>query len=93
MQDFVYLPQGSHVLAESTVGWKAKFLDAQPPAVELVASIESGPRQTSAPTLGQTATTLAIPMDAQVAIRLYEELGDLIRDMGWQQYVEGERPI
>ena len=89
MQDFVYLPNGTNVLAESTVGWKARFLDVQPPAVELVASLESA----SGPTPDAMATTLAIPMDAQVAVRLYEELGDLIRDMGWQHYIEGERPI
>lgn len=93
MQDFVNLPHRAHVLDEAIVGWTAKLLDTQPPAVELVASLEPGPYEASASNSSQTTATLAIPMDARVAVRLYEELGDLIRDMGWQQYVEGERPI
>jgi hypothetical protein len=87
------LPQADHSLESQIVHWSAKYLDAHPPQVRLVASIESGLRQTTAPSVGQTATSLAMAMDARVAIRLYEELGDLIREMRWQQYVTGGRPV
>ncbi len=89
----VDLPQADHVLSVPIVHWSAEFVDAIPPMVELLASIESGPRQTSAPIRGQTATSLAVRMDALVAIRLYEQLGDLIRSMGWQQHIGDGRPI
>jgi hypothetical protein len=87
------LPQADHSLEADVVHWSANYLDAHPPQVKLVASIESGPRQTSAPSAGQTATSLAMAMEARVAIRLYEELGDRIREMHWQQYVTGGRPV
>ena len=87
------LPQADISLESPILAWSATYLDAHPPQVRLVASIDSGLRQTTAPSAGQTATSLAMAMDARVAIRLYEELGDLIREMHWQQYVTGGRPI
>jgi hypothetical protein len=89
----INLPQGDHVLPEPVVHWKAEPLDSIPPSVKLIASVESGPRQTTAPTQGETATSVAIHMDARVAIALYERLGDLIRSMGWQRNIGGGRPI
>jgi hypothetical protein len=79
----VDLPQGDHALAAPVVHWNAEFVDAIPPAVKLIASIESGRRQTTAPNQGQTATSLAIQMDARVASDLYLRLADLGRRMGW----------
>jgi hypothetical protein len=58
-----------------SVGWLAHYRDAHPPQVTLIASIESGPRQTTAPNQGQTATSVAIHMDALVAIDLYRRIG------------------
>jgi hypothetical protein len=89
----LFLSQADHSLESPVVAWSATYLDAHPPQVRLVASIESGPRQTTAPSAGQTATNLATAMDARVAIHLYEQLGDLIREMHWQQYVTGGRPV
>ena len=77
------LTQGDHDLGDPVVSWLIHHVDANPPAVELIASIQSGPRQTSAPTRGETATTLAIRMDARVAIDLHRRLGELGRRMGW----------
>jgi hypothetical protein len=78
------LPHGDHEIIEQAVGWIVRYRDAHPPQVTVIASIESGPRQTTAPSQGQTATSLAIHMDARVAIDLYQRLGNLARSMGWQ---------
>ena len=85
----VYLPQGEHALSAGVVHWTADFVDAIPPAVKLTASIESDPRQMTSPTQGQTATSLAIQMDARVASDLYLRLADLGRRMGWLPQIEG----
>jgi hypothetical protein len=84
MATSLVLPQGDHDLTEPAVGWLARFVDAQPPAVELIAEIQSPPRQTSFQNRGQTATSLAIQMDARVAIDLYRRIAALARSMGWQ---------
>jgi hypothetical protein len=84
MANQIALPHGDHELTDQTIGWLARYRDAHPPQVTLIASIESGPRQMTAPTQGQTATSLAIHMDARVAIDLYRRIGLLARSMGWQ---------
>jgi hypothetical protein len=89
----LFLSQADHSIEHPIVAWTATYLDAHPPQVQLVASIESGLRQTTTPSAGQTATSLAMAMDARVAIRLYEQVGDLIRQMHWQQYVTSGRPV
>lgn len=83
MPNPVNLAQGDHEVLDPAVEWTAHFVDASPPAVELIASIQSGPRQTSLPIRGQTATSLAIRMDARVALNLYRRIGELARTMGW----------
>jgi hypothetical protein len=84
---------GQHLLiADPAVAWKIEFSDTIPPSVILTASIQAGPNPPIYPApYGET--TVAVQMDARVAIGLYERLGDLIRSMGWQQHVSGERPI
>ena len=70
-------------LPDPAVGWTVHFVDANPPAVELIASIQV-PRQLALPpSRGSTATTLAIQMDARVAIDLYRRIGLLAAQMGW----------
>jgi hypothetical protein len=80
------LAQADHDLLEPAVGWLVHPLTtAWPPAVELIASIQSSPTPPIfPPTRGQTATTLAIQMDAQVAIDLYRRIALTARSMGWQ---------
>lgn len=87
------LAVGQHmVLADPADGWKVELLDSNPPGVRLIASIAAGPKPPIFP--GPSGeTTVAIPMDVRVAIGLYEQLGDLIRTMGWQQHISGGRPI
>jgi hypothetical protein len=77
------LAQADYEIQEPIVGWSAHYLDASPPMVELIASVRSGPRQTSAPSRGNTATSVAIQMDVQVAINLYQRIADLAHSMGW----------
>jgi hypothetical protein len=60
------------------------FIDANPPGVELIASIQVPRHLPSVPTRGSTATSVAIQMDAQVAIDLYRRIGLLAARMGWQ---------
>ena len=84
---------GEHLLlADPAIGWNVQFSDTNPPSVVLTASIQAGPKPPIfPPPYGET--TVAIQMDARVAIGLYEQLGDLIRSMGWQQHIAGGRPI
>ena len=70
-------------LADPVVDWLAHFVDAYPPAVELIASIQVPRQQILRPSRGSTATTLAIQMDARVAIDLYRRIGLLAAQMGW----------
>jgi hypothetical protein len=77
------LPQAAHELAESVVAWQAELVDSLPPSVKLTASIQSDPAIPISPIQGPTATSVAIRMDARVAIDLYEKLGELGRSMGW----------
>ena len=71
-------------LSEPVVEWKATFVPlSHPPAVKLTASIAAGSNPPHFPNQGTAATTLAIQMDALVAIALYETLGNLGRSMGW----------
>lgn len=77
------LPQGDHNVSERITGWRAHHVDAMPVTVELIASLESGPRQTTAPTRGETATSVALQMDATVAVDLFRRIGELAARMGW----------
>ena len=87
------LPVGQHVLfSDPATHWNVQFSDTQPPSVVLTATMQAGPKPPIFP--GPSGeTSLAIQMDAGVAIGLYERLGDLIRSMGWQRHVSDGRPI
>jgi hypothetical protein len=67
----VTLSAGDHLLTENAVDWKVTFMDSIPPGVMLTASIAGGPNPPPFPGQGTAATTLAIQMDARVAIALY----------------------
>ena len=88
------LAQANHELLEPVVGWLVRPLaDAWPPAVELTASIQSSPTPPIfPPTQGQTATTLAIRMDARVAIDLWRRIGLTAHSMGWQLPPQAANP-
>ena len=78
------LAAGDHEASMSAVDWSPSYVYGTHPAlVELIASFESEPRAQFAPSRGSTATTLALRMDARVAIELYGTLGELGRSMGW----------
>ena len=73
-----------HVLvADPVTEWIPEFLDSRIPSVMLTAAVQVGPNPPIFPAPGGRATTLAVQMDARVAIELYEKLGHLIRSMGW----------
>jgi hypothetical protein len=85
----VDLAQGDHESVPA-VHWSVRYINGtHPPQVEMIASLESATRQTTAANRGQTATSLTIPMDAKVAIAWYEELGRELRSMGWLPQAEG----
>jgi hypothetical protein len=71
-------------LSDPVVDWVAHFIDANPPGIELIASIQVPRQIPSVPTRGSTATSVAIQMDARVAIDLYRRIGLLAAQMGWQ---------
>jgi hypothetical protein len=81
----ISLPISDHQLDQPVTGWAAHYArGSHPPMVELIASVQSAQPKPGWPSRGSTATTLAIQMDAQVAIDLYQRLGNLARSMGWQ---------
>jgi hypothetical protein len=78
------LAAGDHYLVSDPVeSWHADFSDTNPPSVVLTASVLAGPQPPISPNQGGMATTLAVQMDAQVAMQLYKRLGELGRSMGW----------
>ncbi len=78
------LAVGEHLLlADPAVFFEATVSDTNPPMVVLTASVQVGPNPSIAPTLGRTATTVAIQMDSRVALQLYGRLYELVRSMGW----------
>jgi hypothetical protein len=80
----VSLASGQHLLNDPVVHWEVHFSDTpQFPSVVLTASVQVGPTPPIFPTQGHTATTLAVQMNAVVAMELYEKLGELGRSMGW----------
>jgi hypothetical protein len=85
---------GDHQLGHAVEWWTASYVwGSHPPLIELIASIESDPMLRARPTRGSTAATLAIRMDALVAIDLYEKLGELGRSMGWLPQKEGDPQV
>jgi hypothetical protein len=75
---------GDNYLVSNPVDdWRAEFVDTKPPGVVLTASIQFPPSPPAFPIPVPWATTLAVQMDARVAIDLYERLGALIQKMGW----------
>jgi hypothetical protein len=87
------VPIGQHVLfSDPATRWTVQFSDTQPASVVLTATMQPGPRPPIFPGPSGEAS-VAVQMDAQVAIGLYEQLGDLIRSMGWQRHVTGGRLI
>jgi hypothetical protein len=78
----VYLPLGDHELTKPVLGWTAQVIEPYP-TVELLASLESHPAGPSWPSRGQTATSLAIRMHPQAAMKLYSTLHELARSMDW----------
>jgi hypothetical protein len=83
---------GQHLLfADPAVHWEAQFSDTKPPSVVLTASMQVGPSPPIFPTQGHAATTVAIQMDAKVAIELFATLRELARSMGWPLPAEVKR--
>jgi hypothetical protein len=91
MATSVALAIGQHLLlADPATRWEAQFADTNPPSVVLTASIGAGPTPPIFPgPVG--ATSVAIQMDARVAMELYETLGELGRSMGWLPQKEDGR--
>jgi hypothetical protein len=84
MRRMVDLPIGDHELSLAVQDWKPDYVHgSHPPKIELIASIQSDPMVSGHLSRGTTATTLAIQMDAQTALRLYEKLGMMGRSRGW----------
>lgn len=93
MPNLIRLEPGEHEIAGVVALGSIRPKDSHPPTVMLRASIESDPAKMFPRSLAATATNLEMQVDCRVAVQLYEQIGDLIRDMGWQQYVSGGRPI
>ena len=95
----IALAVGEHLLyADPAIEWAVRFSDTRPPSVVLTASMQAGPKPPLfSPPAG--ATSVAIQMDAQVGMGLYEKLGELGRSMGWLRHAgyachwSGERGV
>ena len=78
------LATGEHwLLSDPVTRWEIQPSDTNPPSVVMTASISSPNPPIFPPPAG--TTSVALQMDAQVAIGLYENLGDLIRFMRWEE--------
>jgi hypothetical protein len=85
MPTVMNLSAGDHGIDCPAEGCAVEYVwGSHPPLVELIASIESDPKLRGLPSRGSTATTLAIRMDAQVAMELYRRIALLAHSMGWQ---------
>jgi hypothetical protein len=71
------------LLSTPVARWDVGFSGTIPPSVVLTASMPAGPNPPISQNLGGAATTLAIQMDAGVAMMLHRQLGELGRSMGW----------
>ena len=81
---------GDHYLVSDPVEyWDGEISNTAPVSVVLTASVQAGPKPPLFPTRGGMATTLAVQMDAGVAMQLYRKLGELGRKMGWLPQEEG----
>lgn len=65
------------------VDWELGLVDGDQTKIKLTALVQVGSSPPISPNLGPKATTLAVQMDAQVAMLLYAKLGLLIRNTGW----------
>lgn len=80
----ISLAMGDYELSDQVVAWKVQFVDAIPPAVKLILSIQSPPTQMTGMSQGETATSLALLMDARAALDLHRRIGLLATRMGWR---------
>lgn len=80
----VKLSEGDHLIVEDVVHFTARYEDAHPPVVTLTASVQSLLHPVTTPSPVPTATTLALVMDARVALDLYRRIGEVAKQMGWQ---------
>lgn len=83
MRHTIVLPPGELEIPGFSIEWRIRGVDSHPPQVELIASIATEPTPPPVPLQEQTATTVAIRMDARVAIHLYRRIGLIARSMGW----------
>lgn len=88
----INLSQGHHALNEPAEDWKAEFVEGTVHSVKLTVAIRSFPAVPLFGPTGRPATTLAIQMDQAAAMRLFWQIRELARSMGWQLPPEGERP-
>ena len=74
---------GEHTLiTDPVVRWDVEFSDTSPPSVVMTALLQVVIGRPIFPPPSGNAS-VAVQMDAQVAIDLYEQLGQLGRSMGW----------
>ena len=79
-----YFPPDHYQPDQPVIYWEVTFSSAHREDVVLTASIADGQgTPLTSPTLGQTATTLEVRMDRQVAIQLHAKLTELGHSMGW----------
>jgi len=84
MRYSVALPTGDNEISEYAVDWRVRFVDATPdPQVDLIASIDANPAPQIHPTQAQATTSLAIRMDARVALDLYRRIALVAKHEGW----------
>jgi hypothetical protein len=83
------LPTGLHqIIINPVTDCSVRFSDDPDRPVVLTASMRSGLGLPIFPPPAG-ATSVAVQMDSQVAMKLYEQLGELGRSMGWLPPIEG----
>ena len=80
----VAMSYGDHWLVTDPIEyWDGEVSATNPVSVVLTASVQAAAPSQMPPNLGGMATTLAVQMDAGVAMQLHRKLGEIGRKMGW----------
>src|SRR5579871_4581327 len=86
----LYLVQAENWVEQPIVHWETDQSNVHQENVVLTASVaDASSPPISAPSRGQTATTLVVRMDHRVAMQLLGQLTVLGRSMGWLPEAKG----
>jgi hypothetical protein len=85
-----YLEPGEHEIMNPAVDWRVEYDPDRAASVRLIASARYQPIGPTLPGSLQLATTLVIHTDQAAAMKLFWQIRELARSMGWPLPPEDE---